>query len=198
MCEQIIIDGGQIGPLRFTGTHKSVQEHHRLTVLNLVQLRELAPDLPIILVLQGPEPDDYRRHPDLYSTLARIDVTPNPSVERAASADFKTPRRRPASSPRSGGTVYCGSAGSGQKRWGWPSTGTCSPPRTASRGRSTPANSNAHTGLPADVSEELRKPPPLRHHLAHQRRQHHARRTAHRADPTLGRRQRLSPPCVAR
>jgi hypothetical protein len=53
MCEPIVINGGRIGPITFAGTHLSVAEHQRRTVANFVQLRDLAPDLPFIPVVQG-------------------------------------------------------------------------------------------------------------------------------------------------
>lgn len=74
MCEQIIIDGGKAGPLEFAGTHLSVEEHQRRTVTNLIELRSIAPDLPIIPVLQGWERDDYLRCIDLYDA-AGVDLS---------------------------------------------------------------------------------------------------------------------------
>jgi hypothetical protein len=44
-------------------------------VVNFVQLRDMAPDLPIIPVVQGFTPDEYRRCADLYWTLAGVDLT---------------------------------------------------------------------------------------------------------------------------
>ncbi len=49
MCEPVIV----------SRTGLSVREHQRRTVANLVELRALAPDLPIIPVLQGWSLDDY-------------------------------------------------------------------------------------------------------------------------------------------
>lgn len=80
MCEPIIIAGGQAGPNRFAGTHLSVAEHQARTIANFVQLRDLwwagdadaqafahLPDAcPFVPVLQGFEPDDYRRHADAW------------------------------------------------------------------------------------------------------------------------------------
>jgi len=80
MCEPPIINGGQVGPIRFAGTHLSVAEHQRRTVLNFAQLRELAPDLPIVPVVQGWEPDDYLRCVDLYDRLIGVDLTTSPLV----------------------------------------------------------------------------------------------------------------------
>jgi hypothetical protein len=80
MCEPIVINGGVAAGQRFVGTHLPVAEHQRRTVVNYVQLRDLAPDLPIVPVVQGYTPDEYRRCVDLYWTLARIDLTTVPRV----------------------------------------------------------------------------------------------------------------------
>lgn len=79
MCEPIIISGGRVGPLRFVGTGLSVAEHQRRTVANYRQLRDLAPDLPIIPVLQGWERDDYLRCIELYDR-AGVDLAAAPLV----------------------------------------------------------------------------------------------------------------------
>ena len=47
-------------------TGKSVEEHQHLSCVNFVRLKELAPDLPIIPVLQGWQPDEYRTHLEMY------------------------------------------------------------------------------------------------------------------------------------
>lgn len=57
MCEPIIL----------SRTGLSVAEHQRRTVSNFVQLRNLAPDLPIIPVLQGWRLDDYLTCAKLYA-----------------------------------------------------------------------------------------------------------------------------------
>jgi len=80
MCEPIIINGGTANRQRFAGTHLSVAEHQRRTVINLLQLRELGPDLPIVATIQGFERDDYLRCMELYWTLGRIDLTAEPVV----------------------------------------------------------------------------------------------------------------------
>jgi hypothetical protein len=80
MCEPIILSGGSAHGLRFAGTGLSVAEHQRRTVANFAQLRELAPELPIIPVLQGWDIDDYRRCVDLYWSHARVDLTQAPMV----------------------------------------------------------------------------------------------------------------------
>jgi len=80
MCEPSVISGGIANRQRFAGTGLSVAEHQRRTVLNLVQLRELGPDLPIIPTVQGFQRDEYLRCVDLYWALARIDLTAEPIV----------------------------------------------------------------------------------------------------------------------
>lgn len=57
----------------------TVPKHQLLTVQNFQRLRDLAPDLPIIPVLQGWEPDDYFRHRDLYAEHG-IDLSAEPLV----------------------------------------------------------------------------------------------------------------------
>jgi hypothetical protein len=79
MCEPAVITGGRMGPLHFVGTHLSVAEHQRRTVNNHLELRALAPDLPIIPVLQGWRLVDYLHCVDLY-TRAGIDLTREPVV----------------------------------------------------------------------------------------------------------------------
>ncbi|NXY98748.1 hypothetical protein HYE82_31095 [Streptomyces sp. BR123] len=79
MCEPIVIGGGQAGPNRFAGTGLSVAEHQRRTVANYLELRSLAPDLPIIPVLQGWELSDYERCLALYQQ-AGVDLTREPTV----------------------------------------------------------------------------------------------------------------------
>lgn len=62
MCEPQIINGGP----GFVGTGLSVEEHQHRTVANFLELRALAPDLPIIPVLQGWTMADYWRCEELY------------------------------------------------------------------------------------------------------------------------------------
>jgi len=47
-------------------TGLSVEYHQKLTCENYCVLRQLAPELPFIPVLQGWEPDDYYRHVEMY------------------------------------------------------------------------------------------------------------------------------------
>ena len=79
MCEPAIIDGGWHGGQYFAGTHLPVAEHQHRTVANFLHLRETAPDLPFIPVLQGFALDDYRRCADLYDA-AGIDLALEPIV----------------------------------------------------------------------------------------------------------------------
>ncbi|MEV6071944.1 hypothetical protein AB0L82_35850 [Nocardia sp. NPDC052001] len=61
MCEPAILAGGQVEGRTFVGTKLTVPEHQRRTVENFLTLRELAPDLPFIPVLQGWQVSDYLR-----------------------------------------------------------------------------------------------------------------------------------------
>ena len=55
-------------------TGLTVTEHQQRTVDNYLQLRDMAPDLPFVPVLQGWELDDYHRCADLYEQ-AGVDLT---------------------------------------------------------------------------------------------------------------------------
>lgn len=69
MCEPHMLDK----------TGKTIQEHQYLTTQNVIHLRELAPHLPFIPVLQGWELDDYLAHLALYES-AGLDLTDEPVV----------------------------------------------------------------------------------------------------------------------
>ncbi|WP_033222224.1 DUF7221 family queuine tRNA-ribosyltransferase-like protein [Kitasatospora phosalacinea] len=69
MCEPWIVQN----------TGLSVAEHQRRTVANFQQLRDAAPNLPIVPVLQGWSLDDYQHCADLYDK-AGIDLTSEPLV----------------------------------------------------------------------------------------------------------------------
>jgi hypothetical protein len=56
MCEPHMIDK----------TGLNVEKHQQLTCENFATLQQIAPDLPIIPVLQGWQPDDYRTHFAMY------------------------------------------------------------------------------------------------------------------------------------
>lgn len=79
MCEPIILRGGVAGGLRFAGTDLTVAEHQARTVANFVQLRELAPELPIVPIVQGWTVSDYLRCVDLYAA-AGVDLAAAPLV----------------------------------------------------------------------------------------------------------------------
>lgn len=79
MCEPEIITGGRRGPEVYAGTGLSVAEHQRLTVENYLTLRTLAPELPIIPVVQGWEVHEYERCVELYDAHG-IDLRAEPLV----------------------------------------------------------------------------------------------------------------------
>lgn len=66
-------------PHMLAKTGLTVADHQRLTVENYLDLKTLAPDLPIIPTLQGWHPDDYLRHVDQY-TAAGINLENEPTV----------------------------------------------------------------------------------------------------------------------
>jgi hypothetical protein len=69
MCEPWVIEK----------TGLSVAEHQERTITNYLTLRELAPDLPFIPVLQGWDMDDYHRHAEAYAA-AGVDLATAPTV----------------------------------------------------------------------------------------------------------------------
>lgn len=75
MCEPIVINGGVVNGQRFAGTHLSVAEHQRRTVLNYAHMLDLASDLDIIPIVQGDDVDAYLRCVDLYWSLIGVDLT---------------------------------------------------------------------------------------------------------------------------
>jgi hypothetical protein len=79
MCEPIVINGGTTKDGPFAGTGLSVVEHQLRTVTNLVELRRLAPDLPIIPVIQGYDLADYARCVALYQA-AGVNLRAEPLV----------------------------------------------------------------------------------------------------------------------
>lgn len=79
MCEPVVIAGGQGGPLHFVGTGLTVAEHQARTVDNFLELRQLAPDLPFIPVLQGYRMDEYLACADLYAASG-VDLASEPLV----------------------------------------------------------------------------------------------------------------------
>lgn len=69
MCEEKI--------LKKTGLN--VKEHQRRTIVSYLTLRDAAPELPWVPVLQGNTHDDYMRHVDQYA-LAGVDLPGLPLV----------------------------------------------------------------------------------------------------------------------
>jgi hypothetical protein len=67
--------------LRATGL--SVLEHQSITLANYVEFRSLAPDLPIIPVLQGWAMGDYFRHVDMYARYGIGSVCRRQNAESA-------------------------------------------------------------------------------------------------------------------
>ncbi|WP_157978909.1 deazapurine DNA modification protein DpdA family protein [Nocardia aurea] len=78
-CEPQALAGGRIGRVVFAGTGLTVRGHQHRTVDNFARLRELAPELPFMPVLQGWTVDDYLRCIDLY-TAAGFDLAAEPLV----------------------------------------------------------------------------------------------------------------------
>jgi len=66
-------------PQMLKKTGKTVKEHQHLTCHNFVLLRQLAPDMPIIPVLQGWMPDDYLQHAKMYSEYG-VGLNEEPTV----------------------------------------------------------------------------------------------------------------------
>jgi hypothetical protein len=71
MCEPFV--------LRKSRLAYTVEGAQRWTIDNYRTLRQLAPELPIIPVLQGQALDDYRSHVDMYAA-AGVDLTAEPLV----------------------------------------------------------------------------------------------------------------------
>jgi hypothetical protein len=68
-----------VEPAALRATGRTIADHQRLTVDNFVELRSLAPELPVVPVLQGWTVDDYERCADLYDTRG-VDLTREPLV----------------------------------------------------------------------------------------------------------------------
>ena len=66
-------------PFMVHKTGLTVAEHQGRTVVNYLELRDLAPDLPFVPVLQGWTLDDYLRCADLYA-MAGVDLAALPTV----------------------------------------------------------------------------------------------------------------------
>ena len=66
-------------PHMLVKTGKTIAEHQALTIASLLELRELAPEIPWMPVLQGWQCDDYLDHIDQY-LAAGVDLTEEPIV----------------------------------------------------------------------------------------------------------------------
>lgn len=81
MCEPFVIEG----------TGKSVREHQQLSIQSWIELRELAPAVPWLPVLQGWEIEDYLEHLEQYrragTDLATLPIVGVGSVCRRQGTD---------------------------------------------------------------------------------------------------------------
>lgn len=66
-------------PHMLAKTGKTVAEHQKLTIESYATLRQLAPEIPWLPVLQGWQPDDYESHVERYRT-AGFDLAKLPRV----------------------------------------------------------------------------------------------------------------------
>jgi len=95
MAEPWVREGGTHGGQRFAGTGLTVREHQHRTVDNYLRLRELAPDLPWMPVLQGWTLPEYLDCAQLYAE-AGVDLASLPLVglgsvcRRQATAEIGT------------------------------------------------------------------------------------------------------------
>lgn len=79
MCEPVVIEGGRLEGRQVPGTKLSVRIHQDLTVRDYLLLRQLAPDLPWVPVLQGWGFDDYLRCVEMYGERG-VDLASQPLV----------------------------------------------------------------------------------------------------------------------
>lgn len=66
-------------PFMLAKTGRSLEEHQSFTILSLLELRELAPEIPWLPVLQGWEADHYLNHIEKYAA-AGVDLSAEPLV----------------------------------------------------------------------------------------------------------------------
>lgn len=66
-------------PFMLEKTGKTVKEHQELTLRNYLELREMAPEIPWVPVLQGYASPEYRRHQEMYEK-AGIELAKLPTV----------------------------------------------------------------------------------------------------------------------
>lgn len=79
MCEPIILKGGWAGGRYFVGTKLTIPNHQRRTVADFLDLRQRAPELPWMPVIQGWEMDDYLRCVEMYES-AGVSLSASPLV----------------------------------------------------------------------------------------------------------------------
>lgn len=81
MCEEEIINGGTLPNGHVApGTKLSVEEHQRRTIRSYFELRDLAPEVPWVPVIQGFSLDDYLRHADAWEEALGHDLNRLPLV----------------------------------------------------------------------------------------------------------------------
>ena len=124
-------------PVMLARTGLPVAEHQHRTVANYLALRQLAPSLPFIPVVQGWRLPDYLACVDLYAS-AGVDLAALPRVglgsvcRRQSTAEIAVIVTTLAARG-------CGCTGSGSKPAAWASTGTCWPRPTRWPGATPPA-----------------------------------------------------------
>ena len=79
VCQPEVRAGGRHGPITYAGTGLTVAEHQARTVASVVALRQLAPDLPWVPVLQGWHRAEYEHCVDLYAD-AGVDLAGEPVI----------------------------------------------------------------------------------------------------------------------
>lgn len=79
MCEPAVIEGGKWGKETFVGTGLSTREHQKRTVDSYLALRDLAPEVPWLPVIQGFAHDEYWQCVEDYRA-ANVDLAALPLV----------------------------------------------------------------------------------------------------------------------
>lgn len=97
-------------------TRLNVAEHQRRTVENFLELRDIAPDLPFVPVLQGYASDGYQRCADLYDTVG-IDLATAPWSASGQCAAARAPKRLAGLSPTCTAVALHGCMGSSSRSW---------------------------------------------------------------------------------
>jgi hypothetical protein len=80
MCEEEIINGGEIAGRVAPGTKLTVEEHQRRTIRSYFELRDIAPEVPWVPVIQGFELHEYERHADMWEEALGHDLNRLPLV----------------------------------------------------------------------------------------------------------------------